>query len=148
MSILFINASPNKDGNTAKLAKTLLAGKDYETLNLIDYKIYAYGQQYADDQFDVVIEKMKAADTVVMGSPLYWHNICGLLRNFLDRCYGPISEGEFKGRNLYFIMQGAAPEKWQLEACEFTMSRFAGLYGFAYKGMVTNAKEAKAAKVE
>ena len=45
-------------------------------------------------------------------------------------------------------MQGAAPEKWQLEACEFTMSRFAGLYGFAYKGMITNAKEAKAAKVE
>ena len=148
MSILFINASPNKDGNTAKLAKTLLAGKEYETLNLIDYKIYAYGQNYADDQFEEIIEKMKAADTVVMGSPLYWHNICGLLRNFLDRCYGPISEGEFEGRNLFFIMQGAAPEKWQLEACEFTMSRFAGLYGFTYKGMITNTKEAKAAKVE
>ena len=43
MSILFINGSPNKDGNTAKLAKELLEGKDYETLNLIDYKIYAYG---------------------------------------------------------------------------------------------------------
>ena len=28
--------------------------------------------------------------------------------------------------------QGAAPEKWQLEACEFTMKRFAGLYGFRY----------------
>ena len=45
-------------------------------------------------------------------------------------------------------MQGAAPEKWQLEACEFTMSRFAGLYGFAYKGMVTNTKEAKALTVQ
>ena len=30
-SILFINASPNKNGNTAKLAKELLAGKEYET---------------------------------------------------------------------------------------------------------------------
>ena len=148
MSILFINASPNKDGNTARLAKTLLAGKDYETLNLIDYKIYAYGQEYADDQFEEVIKKMKDANNVVMGSPLYWHNICGLLRNFLDRCYGPISEGEFEGRNLFFIIQGAAPEKWQLEACEFTMSRFAGLYGFAYKGMVTNTKEAKALTVQ
>ena len=27
MSILFINGSPNKDGNTTKLAKELLAGK-------------------------------------------------------------------------------------------------------------------------
>ena len=85
MSILFINASPNKDGNTANLAKTLLAGKDYETLNLIDYKIYAYGQEYSDDQFNEVIEMIKAADTLGMGSPLYLHNICGLLRNFLYR---------------------------------------------------------------
>ena len=147
MSILFINASPNKNGNTARLAKELLAGKNYETLNLIDYKIYAYGQEYEDDQFGEVIEKIKDADTVVMGSPLYWHNICGLMRNFLDRCYGPIAQSEFKGKDLYFIMQGAAPEKWQLEACEFTMKRFAGLYGFSYKGMITNAKEAKAANV-
>lgn len=32
MSILFINASPNKNGNTAKLAKELLDGKEYEIL--------------------------------------------------------------------------------------------------------------------
>lgn len=148
MSILFINASPNKNGNTARLAGELLSGKEYETLNLIDYKIYAYGQEYGDDQFEEVIQKMKTVDTVVMGSPLYWHNICGLLRNFLDRCYGPVSQGTFKGKNLYFIMQGASPEKWMLEACEYTMSRFAGLYGFSYKGMVTNAKEARDLTVE
>ncbi len=143
MSILFINASPNKEGNTARLASKLLSGKEYETLNLIDYKIYAYGQNYSDDQFDEVIGKIRKADTIVVGSPLYWHNICGLLRNFLDRCYGPVRQGEFSGKNLYFIMQGASPEKWQLEACEFTMSRYAGLYGFDYKGMVTNSKEAE-----
>ena len=143
MSILFINASPNKDGNTAKLAKELLTGQEYETLNLIDYKIYAYGQNYADDQFNEVIDAIRKVDTVIMGSPLYWHNICGLLRNFLDRCYGPIEQDEFRGKDLYFIMQGAAPEKWQLEACEFTISRFAGLYGFTYKGMITNSKDAK-----
>ena len=146
MSILFINASPNKDGNTAHLAKILLAGKEYETLNLIDYKIFAYGQKYEDDQFDEVIRKMKEADTVVMGSPLYWHNICGLMLNFLDRCYGPVEQGEFSGRDLYFVMQGYAPEKWQLDACEYTMSRFAGLAGFAYKGMITNEAEAKASQ--
>ncbi len=148
MSILFVNASPNKAGNTAMLAKELLSGKDYETLNLIDYKIYAYGQEYADDQFQEAVDRIRKADTVVMGSPLYWHNICGLMRNFLDRCYGPIRQVEFSGKNLYFIIQGAAPEKWQLEACEFTMSRFAGLYGFTYKGMITNTQEAKSTTVE
>lgn len=73
MSILFINGSPNKDGNTATLAKQLLEGKEYETLNLTDYKIYNYGQSYEDDQLDVVIGKMREADTIVIGSPLYWH---------------------------------------------------------------------------
>ncbi len=147
MSILFINASPNKEGNTVKLAKELLSHVEYQTLHLIDYKIYAYGQKYADDQFNEVISNIRQADTIVMGSSLYWHNICGLMRNFLDRCYGPIKQGEFSGKNLYFIMQGASPEQWQLEACEFTMTRFAKLYGFAYKGMITNLQEARKAAI-
>ena len=44
MSILFINSSPNPHGNTAKVAAALLEGKEYETLNLAEYKIYGYGQ--------------------------------------------------------------------------------------------------------
>ena len=32
--ILFINGSPNKEGNTAALAEALLSEKEYETLNL------------------------------------------------------------------------------------------------------------------
>ena len=57
MSILFVNGSPNKKGNTAKLAAKLLAGKEYETLNLVDYKIYAYGQKFEDDQFSEILGK-------------------------------------------------------------------------------------------
>ncbi len=53
--ILFVNGSPNRQGHTAAMAKQLLAGRDYETLNLIDYKIYPLGQSFADDQFEVVI---------------------------------------------------------------------------------------------
>lgn len=143
MSILFINGSPNKDGNTAALAKQLLEGKEYETLNLTDYKIYSYGQSYEEDQLDVVIGKMREADTIVIGSPLYWHNICGSVRNVLDRFYGLVKEGELKGRKLYFLFQGAAPEKWMLEAGEYTMKRFAGLYGMKYMGMATSKQEAK-----
>lgn len=42
MSILFINSSPNPTGNTARVAAALLEGKEYETLNLAEYKIYGY----------------------------------------------------------------------------------------------------------
>lgn len=71
MSILFINGSPNKKGNTARLAAALLGSRDYETLNLTDYRINVYGQRLAGDQFDEVMAKIKAADTIVIGSPLY-----------------------------------------------------------------------------
>lgn len=138
MKILFINGSPNKNGNTAGLAETLLADKAYETLNLTDYKIYSYGQDFADDELDFVISKMKKADIIVIGSPLYWHNICGSVRNVLDRFYGLVGEKELAGKDMYFIFQGAAPEKWMLEAGEYTMKRFAGLYGMKYRGMATD----------
>ena len=70
MSILFINGSPNKDGNTVALTSHFLKGKEYQTLHLVDYKIYSYGQKFDDDQFNEVIDKMKEADTIVIGSPL------------------------------------------------------------------------------
>ena len=143
MSILFINGSPNKNGNTAKLAAELLAGKEYETLNLVDYKLYAYGQKFEDDQFSEILEKMKEADTIVIGSPVYWHNMCGAVRNLLDRFYGPVSSGELSGRKFAFIFQGAAPELWMLEKAEYTMSRFAKMYGMEYAGMVTDNREAE-----
>ncbi len=141
--ILFINGSPNKHGNTARLANTMLGGVEYETINLVDYRIYSYGQSFVDDQFEEVVAKIKEAHTVVFGSPLYWHNICGSVRNFLDRCYGPIPQGSLSGRKLVFIFQGAAPEKWMMEAGEYTMNRFAKLYGFEYLGMATDTKSAK-----
>lgn len=142
MKILFINGSPNKEGNTKKLADALLSGKEYETINLTDLKIYSYGQNYEDDELGVVIDKMKKVDTIVIGSPLYWHNICGSVRNVLDRFYGLVSESELQGRDMYFLFQGAAPEKWMLEAGEYTMKQFAGLYGMNYKGMATDRTEA------
>ena len=49
MNILFINGSPNQNGNTAALASELLKGKEYETLNLTDYKIGSYRQNFEVD---------------------------------------------------------------------------------------------------
>lgn len=143
MNILFINGSPNKNGNTAAFAAAMLKGKSYETLNLTDLIIGSFGQNLENDGLGDVIEAMKKADTIVIGSPLYWHNICGSVRNVLDRFYGRVDDSELSGRKLYFVFQGAAPEKWMLEAGEYTMKRFAQLYGMTYGGMATNRAEAE-----
>ncbi len=142
MKYLFINGSPNPNGNTAALAAELLEGKNYKSLNLTDYTIGAYGQELPGDGLEAVIAAMENAKTIVIGSPVYWHNICGSVRNVLDRFYGKVKNGSLSDRKLYFIFQGAAPEKWMLEAGEYTMKRFAALYGMTYGGMVTNKNEA------
>jgi len=139
---LFINGSPNPNGNTAALAAELLKGKNYESLNLTDYTIGAYGQELPGNRLDDVIATMQNAEIIVIGSPVYWHNICGSVRNVLDRFYGKVENGSLNGRKLYFVFQGAAPEKWMLEAGEYTMKRFADLYGMTYGGMATNKNEA------
>ena len=143
MSILFINGSPEKNGNTAALAAQLLKGKSYDTLNLTDYVIGSFGQNLPNDGFDEVINAMKSADTIVIGSPVYWHNICGSVRNMLDRFYGKVDGSTLAGRKLYFVFQGGAPEKWMLDAGEYTMKRFAALYGMTYGGMVSTKAEAQ-----
>lgn len=68
----------------------------------------------------------------------------GIVRNLLDRFYGPVPSGSLKGRKFVFLFQGAAPEKWMFEKGEYTMSRFAKMYGMTYVGMATNIREAKA----
>ncbi len=146
MDILFINGSPNRNGNTAALARTLLEGKEYETLNLADYRICTYGQNFPEDQFQEVLSKMKEAKIIVIGSPVYWHNMSGALRTLLDRFYGPVSQGELRGKDLYFLFQGAAPTKQMLEFGEYTMSRFAALYGMTYMGMAASMADAEKLK--
>lgn len=143
MGILFVNGSPNKEGNTVRLAGKLLAGREYQTLHLVDYRLYSYGQDFEDDQFEEIVGEMKKAEVIVIGSPVYWHNMSGSVRNLLDRFYGPVSQEELSGRKVVFLFQGAAPEKWMLEKAEYTMSRFARMYGMEYIGMATDGKEAE-----
>ena len=86
---------------------------------------------------------MKEAYTIVIGSPVYWHKMGGVVRNLLDRYNGPVSAGALSGIKVAFIFQGAAPEMWMLEKAEYTMSRFAKMYGMEYAGMASNAREAE-----
>ena len=97
---LFVNGSPNRNGNTVAMAHRLLSDKEYETLHLVDYKIYPLGQSFADDQFDEVMQKIVAADILVMGSPVYWHSMTGQFRTSLDRIYESSYKHQLRGKEL------------------------------------------------
>lgn len=50
-----------------------------------------------------MLARFKQADTIVLGSPVYWHDLSGMIRNLLDRFYGPVAEGSMAGKRLFFI---------------------------------------------
>lgn len=107
--VLFINASQNRDGNTAAMGKKLFNGIDFDQINLVDYKIYQIGQNFSDDQFEEVYQKMAMADTVVLGTPTYWHEMSGFLKTLIERIGQYPDQTGLKGKNLALIMQGAFP---------------------------------------
>ncbi len=85
MKSIFLNASPNKEGITTKWAAKVMEGLEYETLHLVDYQIHQLGQSSEHDEFKQVIETIAHADLLVIGTPIYWWDVTGLLKTFIDR---------------------------------------------------------------
>lgn len=79
----------------------------------------------------------------INGSPNASGNTARLTARLLAGKAYDTMEGQLDGKKLFFVFQGGAPSREQLDTAEWTMSRFAGLYRMSYSGMVTNAAEAK-----
>lgn len=143
MSILFINTSPNHHGNTVAMAEELLQGQTYETLHLNDYDLAQLGQSKSWDQFDQVFEKIDQADTVVFGTPIYWHDMTGSLKLLVDRMSEDVKweESHMAGTKVVLIAQGAAPSGTVLKHCDYMFQRFTSLAGLNYLGMVSTMSQ-------
>jgi multimeric flavodoxin WrbA len=112
MKVYAINGSPRKNNNTAILLKKALEGvkesvKDTEVeteiINLYDLKYTgckscfackmldgkSYGKCVLKDDVHEVLEKLSQADGIVFGSPVYFHDISGQLKSFLERLLFP-----------------------------------------------------------
>lgn len=139
--VLFINASENRDGNTSRMAKSLLGNTPYDQLNLVDYRVDSLGQHFDGDQFDVVLKAMQQADVIVIGTPVYWHTMSGSLKNVIDRMYTVRNNANLTGKQMYFITQGTAPTSESIQQLKWTMNRFGEYFGMDVKGLAANDAE-------
>ena len=135
---LFINSSPNKDGNTYRIGEQLLVNLDHEVLQMSDYRISQYGQVYADDEMKEVMAKIDQVDTLVIGAPVYWYTVGGMLKTFIDRLYQLPEALVLKGKKLYLFAQGSAPDSATENQVQFLASRVAYLMGMDLKGVVVD----------
>ena len=100
--ILAIIGTHRKNGIVSTLAKNILKGArnngcETELINLFDYNIEdcigcwncsKLGKCFKNDDFEPVFEKVKEAEIIILGSPVYWGNISGILKTFIDRHTG------------------------------------------------------------
>ncbi len=99
MKVLAIVASPKREGNVSSICGKILEGAaqnghQIEIINLYDYNIkYCIGCLSCaktrccsiNDDFDLLFNKEKEADIVIYGTPIYCHDVPGILKNFMDR---------------------------------------------------------------
>ena len=101
MKVLLINGSPHKNGVTNRILEEVSRplneeGIETEIIQVGNQSIsgclacgycYKNGKCVKDDIVNVVSEKFKEADGLVIGSPVYYASANGTLISFLDRLY-------------------------------------------------------------
>lgn len=105
MKVIGINGSARMDGNTALIIREVFSeleknGIETELVQPAGLHIrpcrFCMGEScmacrgrqacvFRDDDFFGVYEKIKAAEGIILGSPVYGADITAIMRNFLDR---------------------------------------------------------------
>lgn len=108
MKIIAINGSPRKNGNTGifinkALEGAELNGAETELINLYDFTYKgckscfacklingdSYGQCCINDEISPILKKIKYADSIILGSPIYLGSITGEMKSFMERLIFP-----------------------------------------------------------
>ncbi len=113
MKVLGISGSMRKKGNTAELVGVVLgrceeSGVRTEFISLAGRKILpCLGCEKCrekkwcvieNDDWNEVMEKVMKCDVLVIGSPTYYFDVCGHLKNFIDRTYSLYHDRKLAGK--------------------------------------------------
>ena len=105
MKFILITASARKKGTVNTVCDKLLegvekAGHTTEIINLHEFQIkHCLGCMQCvktrkcvhQDDFEQIFQKVQQADGIILGAPVYCHNVPGILKDFFDRsCYAVI----------------------------------------------------------
>ena len=99
IKLLGIVGSPRKGGNTETVMKQALQtgeeeGAKIELIHLADYDLkpckgcstcHKTGDCVIEDDVETLYEKVAQADAIIIGSPVYIHNVSTLTKTFIER---------------------------------------------------------------
>lgn len=109
--IVLVNGSPRTQGSCAYLCSEFAhAASDHEItrLNLADRNYGYYSDPLPDDDFEAAANLLEAADIIVLATPLFFYNMSGQMKVFMDRLLPYFSR--LKDKKFYFILTAATPQ--------------------------------------
>ena len=145
-NVLLLSSSPRRGGNSDLLCDQFTkgakqAGYHTEKIFLKDKKInyctgcgtcFNEGKRCPQkDDMAEVLEKMIAADVIVMATPVYFYTMCAQMKTLIDRTCSRYTE--IRNKEFYFIMTAADGSK---RAMERTLEGFR-----AFTSCLSGAKE-------
>lgn len=104
--VVIFNGSPRMDGNTATLLKMVERGAREHNAQVDSYTLFkmkfmacqgCFGCRLKEDcmvtdEIHAALQKVKEADAVVIGSPVYFMQITGPVKNLYDRFFPLMGE--------------------------------------------------------
>jgi multimeric flavodoxin WrbA len=149
MKIVAVLGSPRPQGNSAGLARVLLAAareQGAETqeflLNQMDFRgcqgcLACKTKQdecILEDDLTEVLAAVKSADVLVLASPVYFGDLSGQLKCFFDRTYSLINP-DFSsrlpaGKKAVLVLVQGMPDATQFDDIFPRYKRWLKLYGF------------------
>ncbi|RHJ83272.1 flavodoxin family protein [Parabacteroides sp. AM08-6] len=137
MRILIINASPRRHGLVSEMLDIMgqeaeVCGHEVEQVRVstLDFRpctgcMYCRTHEACclpEDDSVHVLEKIRAADALIVGSPCYWGNINGHLKMLFDRIvYGMMGESAYgipialhKGKKAVIVTTCTTPYPWNI----------------------------------
>ena len=147
--VLIISSTPRKGGNSDKLCDAFAegakeAGNEVEKVRIADLKIGYCTGCYAcqktgkcaikDDAWGV-IDKMMAADVIVLASPVYFYSICAQLKALIDRTV--VVYPNLTNKRFYYLLTMADTERAKFDGPIAALRGFLDCYeGSKEAGMV------------
>ena len=135
--ILILSSSPRRGGNSDTLCDEFMrgaieSGNEAEKVFLRDKTIHyctgcstcsLHGKPCPQkDDAAEIIEKMVAADVIVMATPVYFYTMSAQMKTLIDRCCGLYTE--MKNKEFYFIVTAAEDDRKLMERTVDTFQGF------------------------
>ena len=109
---------------------------DSEIIRLADYNIaYGIAPDMGDgDEWPAIFEKVKAADILIIGTPLWLGEKSSIATLAIERLYGSSSETNDKGQAIYYNKVGGVIVTGNEDGAKHAAASI--LYGLSHMGFV------------